>query len=159
MLKANCPMIKKKKAFTPHGYFIWPAIQQRNCARTSFKIYHCPHYWNYCLMINWAAHGYVHKGTAFLWKKQFSLAHGTNYKGVKWFMYAAMQIKKREKMYWAAQGRGLSMQIFPFPSTVSWCIAPKQGKQKQNKTKKHTHTSVRNVTFEKANFFLNKVNS
>lgn len=39
-----------------------------------FEIYRRPHYLNYCLMINRAAcAGYVHKGAAFLQKKQFSL--------------------------------------------------------------------------------------
>lgn len=38
------------------------------------EIYRRPHYLNYCLMINRAAcAGYVHKGAAFLQKKQFSL--------------------------------------------------------------------------------------
>lgn len=46
------------------------------------EIYHCPNYLNYCLMINRLAHGYVHKGTAFLQKKQFSVVRSTNYKGV-----------------------------------------------------------------------------
>lgn len=31
-------------------------------------------------MINRLAHGYVHKGTAFLQKKQFSVVHSTHYK-------------------------------------------------------------------------------
>lgn len=43
--------------------------------------------------MNGAAHGYVHRGTAFLQKKLFSVVHGTNYKGVRWFIDAVMQIK------------------------------------------------------------------
>lgn len=34
-------------------------------------------------MINRLGAGYVHNGTAILQKKQFSVVHGTNYKGVK----------------------------------------------------------------------------
>lgn len=45
-------------------------------------------------MINRLARGYVHKGTALLQKKQFSVVHSRNYKGVKWFIYAEMQIKE-----------------------------------------------------------------
>lgn len=45
-------------------------------------------------MINRLTRGYVHIGTVVRQKKQFSVVRGTNYKGVKWFIYAAMQIKK-----------------------------------------------------------------
>lgn len=47
-------------------------------------------------MINRVANGYVHKGTAILQKKLFSVVHCTNYKGVKWFIYAAMQKTKKK---------------------------------------------------------------
>ena len=50
--------------------------------------------------MNGAVRGYVHRGTAFLQKKLFSVVRGTNYEGVRWFIDAVMQIK-------ATQGRGL----------------------------------------------------
>lgn len=88
---------KDKIAVKPLNGAFWNAVQQQNrpWSFSFYKvyIYHCPRYLNYHLMINRAACGYVHKGAAFLQKKQFSVAHRTNYKGVKWFIYAAMQIK------------------------------------------------------------------
>lgn len=50
-------------------------------------------YLNYRLMMNGAARGYVHRGTAFLQKKLFSVVRGSNCKGVRWFIDAVMQIK------------------------------------------------------------------
>lgn len=50
-------------------------------------------YLNYRLMMNGAARGYVHSGSAFLQKKLFSVVRGARYKGVRWFIDAVMQIK------------------------------------------------------------------
>ena len=105
--------IQIKQLFHPVDAAFKLLSNNRTFSFFSLEIYHCPHYLNYYLMIHRAACSYVHTGTALPQKKQSSVVHSTNYKGVKWFINAALQIKKNIPSSSRTRSAYLSMQTSP----------------------------------------------